>query len=288
MGSELLNTIINNKYSINIQIGNGKFGSIYLGTNLKKKSNVVVKFEDTNNNFITLKNEATILKYLYENNCHDVPTIQWYGIHLNYLSIVIPKYDCSLYDYRYSNNSKLPYNSLCEAIVSIISIINNIHDLFVIHRDIKPHHFMLRNGKIYLIDFGISTFYVDENKKLKRNEINENSVIGSSNYASINLYNGNCYSRRDDLISICYTIIFLFTLELPWENVSTYSINDKYNSSSIYNSKNIKYKNLKDLNNLSSICNKINSNLALLIDDCYSLDFYDEPNYIKYISYFHT
>jgi len=287
MSTKLLNTVINNKYHIKMQIGEGKFGSIYLGTNLKKKSDVIVKFENSNNEFITLKNEATILKYLYENRCHDIPTIYWYGIHLEYLSVVIPKYDCSLYDYMHSNE-KIHYNMLCEAIVTIISIINNIHDLFVIHRDIKPHHFMLKNGKIYLIDFGISTFYVDEHKKLKRNEINENSIIGTANYASINLYNGNCYSRRDDLISICYILIFLFTLELPWENVSTYSINDQYNSSSIHNSKNIKYKDLKDLNNISGLCYQINNNLALLIHDCYSLDFYDEPNYIQYISYFHT
>jgi serine/threonine protein kinase len=287
MSSELLSNIINNKYQINIKIGNGKFGDIYLGTNLKKNKKVVIKLENTNNNLITLKNEATILKYLYENGCHDIPIIYWYGMYSDYISIIIPKYECSLYEYVLSND-KTQYNILCEIIVSMISIINNIHDLFVIHRDIKPQHFMLKNGKLYLIDFGISTFYIDENKKLKRNELHEESIIGSSNYASINLYNGNCYSRRDDLISVCYIIIFLFTLELPWENISTYSTDDKYNSSSIHNSKNVKCKDLKILNNVIMLCNSINNNLALLIHDCYSLDFYDEPNYIKYISYFHT
>lgn len=286
MNNDLLNTVINHKYRINIKIGNGKFGNIYLGTTLNKNSNVVIKLESTSNNFITLKNEATILKYLYENNCRDIPSIYWYGKYLNYATIVMPKYDCSLYNFMLSNE-KIQYNTLCDFMVSIISIINNIHDLFVIHRDIKPHHFMLKGNKLFLIDFGISTFYINDNKSLKRNTNSDNSLIGSANYASINLYHGDSYSRRDDLVSICYMFIFLFTLELPWENVSTY-INDDYNTLSIYNSKNIKYKEMKSINNLYTKCNYINTNLALMLHDCYSLGFYDEPNYIKYISYFHT
>ena len=92
--------------------------------------------------------------------------------------------------------------------LKMLSIIEEIHNLFVVHRDIKPQHFMIKNNNLYLIDFGISTFYVDENQKLKPNNKTEN-MIGSPNYTSYYIHEGNTYSRRDDMISLGYTYIFL-------------------------------------------------------------------------------
>ena len=287
MEDNLLDSVINNKYVLRKKIGSGKFGHIYLGANINKKVEVAIKLENSTSKYTTLRNEATILNYLYQHKCADVPHIYWYGKYLNYITLILPIYDCSLYDYMsYTHNVRDEH--IYRLMVEALSIIENIHQLFVIHRDIKPQHFMIKNNRLYLIDFGISTFYVTDNKKLKPNVQRDDSVIGSPNYASFNLYNGHVYSRRDDLISLCYMFLFIYTLELPWEDLYSYNEGELYDNTSIHNSKNIQYKNMKELVQLMPICSKINTHLEIFLSYCYSLDYYDEPNYTKYMSLFHT
>jgi serine/threonine protein kinase len=277
--------IINAKYIVESLIGKGNFGYVYTGYNKKTERKIVIKLEEYNENYITLKNEATILKYLYDNKCYYIPQVQWYGRHKNYIGLVIPKYDCSLYDYVMNNTISL--ENINSVMVSMLNIIENIHNLFVIHRDIKPHHFMLRDNQLFLIDFGISTFYIDDNKQHKENIVGD-SIIGSSNYASYNLYNGNSYSRRDDLISIGYIYMFLHISELPWEQLNKYEYADTYDLLSIEHMKNIECKKLKELTDLIPLCMKINENFGIYMNYCYSLSFDDNPMYISYISLFHV
>ena len=56
--------LVHNKYICNKLIGNGKFGQIYLGIDQTNNKEVAIKLESRDNSYITLKNEANILKYL--------------------------------------------------------------------------------------------------------------------------------------------------------------------------------------------------------------------------------
>jgi serine/threonine protein kinase len=72
------------------------------------------------------------------------------------------------------------------------------------------------NNEPILIDFGFSTFYVDENKAHVPNT-EHISIVGSPKYMSINLHNNETPSRRDDLISLIYMFIeIIFCIVLPW------------------------------------------------------------------------
>lgn len=276
--------IINTKYIVESLIGNGNFGYVYTGYNKKTGRKIVIKLEKYNDNYITLKNEATILKYLYDNKCYYIPQVQWYGRHDKYIGLVLPKYDCSLYNYV-MNNTISPEN-INSVMLSMLNIIETIHELFVIHRDIKPDHFMMKDNQLFLIDFGISTFYIDDNKQHKENIVGD-SIIGSSNYASYNLYDGNSYSRRDDLISIGYIYMFLYTKELPWEVLNKYDYVDTCDLLSIEHRKNIECKKMKGLTELIPKCMQINDVFTTYMNCCYSLLFHENPLYITYISLFH-
>ena len=274
--------LINNKYTLEKLLGSGKFGEIYLGKDIKINKDVAVKLESKANTYITLKNEANILKYLYDNRCSHVPLLHWFGNYNNKFAIVICKYDCSLYDYALVND--LSQNIINNIMLKLLSIIEDIHSLFVVHRDIKPHHFMIKNDNIYLIDFGISTFYVDENRKHKPN-IKSEYIIGSPNYLSYFLHEGNSYSRRDDMISIGYIYIFLTTNILPWENV--HIVDKEYSNIHILHKQNQLYKDMKSLDKINNFSNQINNNIVTYFSFCYYLSFYDEPNYIDNIALFH-
>ena len=102
----------------------------------------------------------------------------------------------------------------------MITILQTIHNIGVIHRDIKPQNFMMKNEEIFLIDFGLSTIFVDED--LKHIEPNNEStfIIGTPKFISLHIHNGKDASRRDDIISLMYLYIYMINdLSLPWENV---------------------------------------------------------------------
>jgi len=70
---------------------------------------------------------------------------------------------------------------------------------------------------IYLIDFGLS-------KKLKKDakqETKERNFVGTAGFSSINSHNNIEQSRRDDLESLAYIMLYLFGGPLPWHNIGT-------------------------------------------------------------------
>jgi|TARA_B110000285_G_C15106927_1_gene608575 casein kinase 1 len=277
--------IIINKYEILSRIGNGKFGDIYSGKNMKTYTPIAIKFEKKNQQYKTLKNEATILKYLYDNSCKYIPIIYWYGTYTEHLTLIMPKYDCSLQDYIL--NHTLDSDQINCIMLSIISIISDVHKNYVLHRDIKPHHFMFKDKQLYLIDFGISTFYIDGDKKMIPN-VNNNNIIGSSNYASYYLYQGNSYARRDDMISIAYIYIFMNYLELPWEKLAVENNNVHIPLHNITHPKNIHCQQLKSLTNILSVDKQKSTYFDLFMTKCYSIEYYEIPPYIEFITMFHT
>lgn len=276
--------VINNKYVIGSVIDKGAFGILYNGMNKKNCENVAIKLEKKLS-LSTIKNEANILKYLQEQKCYYVPVLYWYGIYQDYFTIIMPLYDCNLYEYTINNT--VMSDDLCTIALKVLSIIEHIHSVFVLHRDIKPQHFMLRNNDIYLVDFGLSVFYVDENKRHIRNESND-SIIGSQNYASYFIHEGSRYSRRDDLISLSYVFIFLANKTLPWSDVVSKNIIDQHQEpTDIMHHKNQMIKDLKSIDSL--IMNMKNSFTFIsdYISSCYQLNYYDTPKYITYLAMFH-
>lgn len=276
--------VINNKYVIDSVIGKGAFGMLYNGINKKNYENVAIKLEKKHS-LCTIKNEANILKYLQEQKCFYVPVLYWYGIYYDCFTIVMPLYDCNLYDYTINNH--IMTIDLCTIALKLLSIIEHIHSVFVLHRDLKPQHFMLRNSDIYLVDFGLSIFYVDENKRHIRNEPND-SIIGSQNYASYFIHEGSRYSRRDDLISLSYIFMFLDNNILPWSDmVSKNIIDDDHEPADIMHRKN---QEIKELKSIDSIIMNMTNSLTFIseyLSACYQLNYYDTPKYITYIALFH-
>ena len=117
--------------------------------------------------------------------------------------------------------------------------------------------------------------------------IRDSTIIGSPNYVSYFIHEGNIYSRRDDLISIGYIYYFMNTKTIPWDYINNMDSNQDLNESHINNNKNIERKNQKDLTYFYPLCIFINHNFAAYIQKCYSLEYYDEPNYDELIALFH-
>lgn len=114
-------------------------------------------------------------------------------------------------------------------IQSMLSILEAIHQVFVIHRDLKPENFMMKHGQVYLIDFGLSTFFVDGESggHVPINTEPKQDLVGSPLYTSIHVHRGYKASRRDDCIQLGYIWLYMaLNGHLPWEHVNNNIISD--------------------------------------------------------------
>ena len=147
--SDLINHNIKNKYKVVSLIGKGNFSEVLQCINLNTNSVIAIKIEQSDTVYKTITNEAKIMNYLQNNKCKYIPTVYWYGTYLNYNCLAISYYDYSFTEHIQKNT--LTLKEINEYIIQIISIISEVHNHFVIHRDIKPDNFMFKNNRLYII-----------------------------------------------------------------------------------------------------------------------------------------
>ena len=202
--------MIANRYNIETELRRGAFGVIYKGFYEKKQKHVAIKIDYSPRS--SLKHEIRIIQYLSMACVKNIPNIYWYGLHDDKPCVVMTLYECSLYDYH---KRGIPtQENLFKIMWLLLSIFENIHKNWVVHRDIKPHNFMIKRGEFYLIDFGLATFYMNDRGEHCPDD-GTTTMIGSPYFASINTHKGHRYSRRDDLISLGY--VFLFMTGFSWD-----------------------------------------------------------------------
>lgn len=207
--------LINNKYRIINELGKGSFGIIYKGENVRTREKVAIKVETIEHGTYLLKNESIIYRYL--NNMTGIPAVKWFGKDDTNYYMVINLLGKSLQNIK----DKIGCFTLHDALkigIYLIFLIQTIHEKGLVHRDIKPENFLFElddTSKIYIIDFGFCKSYVGDNEHIPMKKMN--NLIGSRTYASINAHNFDELSRRDDLESLCYTLIYLVQGKLDWQ-----------------------------------------------------------------------
>jgi serine/threonine protein kinase len=266
--------IIGKKYNVTEQISSGHFGTIYIGKNIMTHESIVIKMEKNN---ISLKHETRVLNYLYSKHCRKIPPVYWYGKYSNFNCLVIPRYEISLFDYARAN--QLGFSNIKKIMIQMVDIFTNIHSLFVLHRDIKPQNIMIFDKEIYLIDFGLASFYINENGEHCNQEIKD-SIVGTSKYISLNIHQGSNASRRDDLISLGFVCIFLCLGSLPWDNIEENTeIGNHYEKTHIEHPVNRIRKTMKQWHLIESLICDFGEQFTNYMRYCYNLEFDETPNY---------
>ena len=270
------------------QIGQGGFGTIYKGRNVKTGEKVVVKTEPQNVEFSSLKHESNILNLLYSKSCRNIPPIYWYGVVVNPSKriLVMPFYDESLE--QFARTRKMTKTHMSNIMRSAISILEHIHVKYVVHRDIKPANFMIHNDELILIDFGLASFYVDSNERhLSPANPKKMHIIGTPKYVSWNVHCGEEYSRRDDLMSLVYVGLYLIYGGELWASPPIVSFLEKDDDKSlIMHPLNQWFKTQKDLANIRSMTGSEWEELDQFAKNVYSLSFQERPSYKDYIRLF--
>ena len=213
---EITNKIINNKYKILERIGEGAFGSIYRGQNIRTLELVAIKIEPIGNETKLLKNESIVYQYL--NNVDGIPTVKWFGKDEENYYMVIQLLGESLQSIK-NKRDCFSLKLVLQIGIHIIELLKTIHEKGLVHRDIKPDNFLLGldsdSKRIFIIDFGFCKSYLFDGKHVPQKRTH--NLIGSRTYASINAHNCIELSRRDDLESLGYMFIYFYAGVLPWQ-----------------------------------------------------------------------
>ena len=267
-------------YEIKQVLGKGKFGTIYLAHIRSSGRNVAIKTELRNQDYRSIKHEVKIMNYLFRNNFKQLPMIYWYGNYQTLVCLVMTYYEDTLEKYIKTQPLITTKNNI---MIQCIHIFEHIHKYFVLHRDIKPQNFMMKDNKIYLIDFGLATFYIDEDGEHKLNHFQE-TIIGTPKYVSYYNHIGDTISRRDEMISLGYMYMSFFGA-LPWQNINIEVVNETKSMIDIRHPVNIYRKKYKSLDSLFTNVREpeyTNKTIAIITNYmkyCYSLDYDEEPNY---------
>jgi len=220
--------LINDRYKLQKRIGSGAFGLIFSAKNVNTNEIVAIKLEPTAQ-VDTLTHEAAVLMKL--SGIPGIPNLRYYGVpdHNRYMAIdLLGK---SLQTVSSDHKKSVPIEIVRMYAKQMVQIIQAVHERGFVHRDIKPPNFMTgpspgpdpnetenKTDKIFLIDFGMSRTYIDDKTKAHRcNKIRTTGIIGTPRYVSINVHDGCEPSRRDDLISIMYVLVYLVKGRLPWK-----------------------------------------------------------------------
>jgi serine/threonine protein kinase len=212
--------MIHNKYTIIEQIGKGNFGQIYKGLNNRSNEPVAIKIEKLQNGINLLKNETRIYNFL--NGINGIPKIKWFGTDNNLCYMVMELLGGSIEELKQQQPSKcFSFQLVVKIGIQVLEILKNVHNKELIHRDIKPDNLLLgiHTPQIYLIDFGLAKrFMTNESTHIEKKEIKQ--LLGTPNFASINSHNLVELSRRDDIESLAYTLLYLYNGTLLWKNTN--------------------------------------------------------------------
>jgi serine/threonine protein kinase len=270
--------IIGNKYKLIKQIGSGSFGSIFEGINIRTNEKVAIKIEVISDELKLLKHESNIYRLLA--NVDGVPKIKWYGKDESYYYMVIDLFGESLQDLL-DKSRKLSLKVVMQIGINVVNILMKIHDNGFIHRDIKPENFLLtlsKPTKVILIDFGISKPYLINNQHIDFKC--KNKFLGTLNFASINAHKLYEQSRRDDLESLAYILIYFFFGELDWMVLA--NENNSINFQEIETENNY----VRSKKELIANNNNIPKVLLEFYENIRTLEFEERPNYEQYIDSF--
>jgi serine/threonine protein kinase len=208
--------IVIHKYEVIENIGAGGFSTVYKARHVNNNKLVAMKIIKLPMYAKTIRNESKMLSYINRTIKHEhvklFPTLHWYGKFGKMTCLATTYYSKSFKEIMH-----MPNTNKHDIFVQMIELLQHIHNLHIIHCDVKPDNFMINDdGMLTLIDFGLARPYIDfKINKHVPNCVRESGEI--TQYMSENVQRGERPSRRDDMISIGKIMV-----EMEYQNCKKY------------------------------------------------------------------
>ena len=169
---------------------------------------------------------------------------------------------------------KLPSRQLASYYIISTCRIEYVHNKNFIHRDIKPDNFLMGIGrhcnKLFLIDYGLAKKFRDNRTRQHIPYREDKNLTGTARYASINAHLGIEQSRRDDMESLGYVLMYFNRGALPWQGLKAATKKQKYE----------KISEKKMSTPVEVLCKGYPAEFAMYLNYCRGLRFEEGPDYM--------
>lgn len=254
------------------KIGSGSFGDIYLGENTKTKEAVAIKLENKNTKYPQLMYEYKV--YCSLTSGVGFPKVHWCGTAGKCNVMVMDLLGESLEALYTRCGRKFSLKTILMLAIQLIDRIEQIHRCHFLHRDIKPDNFLMgrsSNRKIlFAIDMGLSKRFQHPTTLEHISYRDHKKFTGTPRYASINTHHGIEQSRRDDLESLGYMLMYFNLGKLPWQGLKARTKQEKYD----------KIGSHKESIPVETLCEGFPKEFAMYLNYCKELRFAQKPNYV--------
>ena len=266
--------VVSARFRIEKSIGSGSFGSLYAAFDGTTGKQVALKVEAVKADHPQLLYEARVLKEMQGEpgeHVSGVPRLLYSGQEdgLNYMGMELLGFNLEkLFEFC---SRQFSIKTVLLLAIDMLARVEHVHARGFLHRDIKPDNFLFGLGPhaetLYLIDFGLSKCYREPSgAHIPYRE--DKHLTGTPRYASINNHEGKEQSRRDDLESLMYVLIYFAKGSLPWQGLEQ-SKKSKYG----------KVRTVKKNTSAAKLCAGLPSEFETALTYIRSLQFEDTPNY---------
>ncbi|PON44205.1 Serine/threonine protein kinase [Parasponia andersonii] len=277
-------------YKTERKLGKGGFGQVYVGRRVNGGSDrtgadaieVALKFEHRNSKGCNYGPPYEWQVYNTLNGCYGIPWVHYKGRQGDFYILVMDMLGPSLWDVWNSLGQSMSPNMAACIAVEAVSILEKLHMKGFVHGDVKPENFLLGQPgtadekKLYLIDLGLASRWKDASSGQHVVYDQRPDIFrGTIRYASVHAHLGRTGSRRDDLESLAYTLIFLIKGRLPWQG---------------YQGDNKSFLVCKKKMAISPelMCCFCPAPFKQFLEAVTNMKFDEEPNYPKLISFFES
>ena len=260
---------VGRNYKLIKKIGSGSFGTVYLGKDMDGKYIACKTEKQLSKN--RLKGESMIYKRFAAKKLDCVPTVYKYIETSGFNLLIMQLLGNCLETIFNESGGKLNLSTVMKLGINITTNLEKIHSVGIIHRDIKPNNFMFGVGEnannLYIMDFGLSKKWYNKSTHIEYRT--GRSLIGTARYASMNIHLGTEPSRRDDIESVGYLLLYLVHGSLPWQGLKKKTKENAID----------KIGDTKLLTDLKLLCSGLPDCFYEYINYARNLQFTEKPNY---------
>jgi serine/threonine protein kinase len=263
----------------------GCYGFIYIGANKQTGQDFAIKLESRQCKYTRVLYEARVYKSLVRTHAKAsaekegldsslavVPRVHWQGVVDRHNVMVMDLLGPSLEDVFAGRNRHFDCDELARLGMKMVDCVEYIHSCGFIHRNIEPANFVLglaNADQLHLIDHGLTKKYWHGKSHEHIAHETDKPFLGNKFFASVNAHAGLQQSRRDDLESVAYVLIYLLKGVLPWMKQSRYSEQRQL----------ARIMKLKTSLSARKLCERLPTQFAEFLRYCRSLSFEEAPNY---------